>query len=126
MGSIETLIDHENHLSIHTVKGKVSGEEIALKIEAYHSGEPERFAIWDFSEADLTQLTTDDLRSILSVSKISAGQRKGGKTALVVPHDYTYGLGRMWEAFTEFENLPVVNRAFRSLEEAKAWLGIKG
>jgi hypothetical protein len=32
MAKIETLIDHDHNLAMHTIRGQVTGEEIARKI----------------------------------------------------------------------------------------------
>ncbi len=125
MASIKTSIHNEHSLAIHTVKGHVRAEEIARKIEEYHSGEPEKFAIWDFSEAAPANLTHEQLQSLAEFGKKCAERRKGGKTALVVPHDLSFGLGRIWESLTEIESFEVENRAFRSMEKARNWLGIE-
>ena len=124
MASIETTVDGQKNLAIHTVKGQVTEVEIAQKIEEYHLGEPEKYAIWDFSDADVTNLSNEQLKSLVSVGKKFAERRKGGKTALVVPEDLAFALGRMWETFAEMESFAVTNRAFRSIEEAKTWLGV--
>ena len=125
MASIKTSVDYENNLAVHIVKGQVKVEEIARKIEEYHTGESAKFAIWDFSAADLTTLSSEQLRSLVDVGKKFAERRAGGKTALVVPHDLAFGLGKMWESHSKIESFAVENRAFRSIEEAKSWLEIK-
>ena len=125
MAPIKTSVDNENNLAVHTVKGPVKVEEIAGKIEEYHTGEPAKFAIWDFTAADLTNFSNEQLRSLVDVGKRFAERRAGGKTALVVPHDLAFALGRMWESHAKLESFAVENRAFRSIEEAKNWLEIK-
>ena len=50
MAPIETSIDYPNDLTIHTVTGEVSAEEIIQRIEDYHSGRVTLRVIWDFSE----------------------------------------------------------------------------
>jgi len=124
MGTIETSIDYEIALTIHTVKGQVTAEEIVRKIEEYYSGETTMLAIWDFSEASVVKLSAEEVRSILPVARKFAETRKGGKSALVFSTDSEYGLGRMFEAFTELDAFPVEIRSFRSMKDAMEWLGI--
>ena len=124
MASIESSIDYESKLTIHTVRGQVTVEEIIRKIKEYHSGEITMLVIWDFSEADVSKVSPEEVRSILPVGRKFAETRKVGKTALVFSTDSAYGLGRMYEAFTELEAFPVENRCFKSMKGAMQWLGI--
>lgn len=124
MAIIETTSDAQKDLTLHSIKGEATRDELIRIIENYQSEKPLRYVIWDFSEADVSNLSDEDLRSILAVGKKLAEYRKGGKTALVVPHDLSFGLGRMYESLTDFESFWVGNRAFRSMEEAEEWLGI--
>jgi hypothetical protein len=124
MASIETSRDYENDLTINTVMGPVTGDEIVRRIVEYHTGEPTKLAIWDFSSADLTRLDIELLKPLAETGKEGYRRRPGRKTALVVPSDLAYGMALMWSALIELEDLPVENRAFRSMKEAKEWLGI--
>jgi len=43
-----------------------------------------------------------------------------GKSALVLPADVDFGLGRMYEA--QAQDLSIETRAFRTMKEAHHWL----
>lgn len=125
MAVFQTSIDYQNNLSIHTVTGEVTAQEILQKLEAYFAGEPTMLVLWNFSEAKIAAIPSDEFRRIPEVGKKYAGYRKGGKTALVFSSDAGFGMGRMFEAFSEIEGLSFVIRSFRSVEAAKQWLGIE-
>lgn len=46
--------------------------------------------------------------------------RKPGKSALVLPADVDFGLGRMYEM--QAQDLPIKTSVFRTMEEALHWL----
>ncbi len=50
--------------------------------------------------------------------------RVGGKTAIVAPHDFTYGFARPYIAMADAYDLPFEHQAFRSLAEALEWPGV--
>jgi hypothetical protein len=123
MAPIETSIDYPSDLTIHTVKGDVSAEEIIRRIEEYHSGKVTLRVIWDFSEASIEDSSDEKLRSLLAVAGKYSEVQKGGKAALVSTETFLFGLERMYEILTEIEGSPVEHRAFRSMEDAKEWIG---
>ena len=47
-----------------------------------------------------------------------------GRTAIVAPRDLDYGIGRMFEVYADIERLTVKFVTFRSMVEAKVWLGV--
>jgi hypothetical protein len=48
--------------------------------------------------------------------------RTGGRTAVLVESQFQYGLGRIAEAYGEFESLPFEFRIFKNRSEAFEWL----
>jgi hypothetical protein len=126
MAPIETSIDYPKDLTIHTLTGAVTAEEIIQRIREYHSGKITMFSIWDLSEASVESYSEEKLRSVLAVGGKYAELRKGGKTALVSSKTFLFGLERMYEMLSEVEGFLVEHRAFRSLEDAKEWIGKPG
>ena len=125
MASIESLHDREKSLTFHKVKGLLSAGEFISTSKAFYAENITLNILWDFTEVDLSKISTDELRQIVREIRIYADARKGGKTALVFSSDLGYGLGRMVETFSEIENMPFELRSFRSLEKAEEWLGVK-
>lgn len=78
--------------------------------------------LWDLVGADMCNLSQDEIRRIVSSSKGIVP--KGAKTAFVFKRPCDFGVGRMLEAYSEVDELPSEFRAFRSLADAKKWLGI--
>ena len=93
MGNIETDIDFQKDLTIHTVSGEITARELIEKIESYYSGRVTRLLLWDFSEASFGKIKADEVAKIAKLTKKYSQRRKGGKTALIFMSDVGYGLG---------------------------------
>ena len=81
----------------------------------------------EFSELiDLTGLTsvnsitTEDIRAIASAEIESVARR-----AFVTPDLATFGLARMFGSFREVQNAPDEVAVFRTIEDARQWLGLQ-
>ena len=122
MATIKTSYDYKNDLTIHTIEGIFISEEAKGKIETYYKGNITKNTLWDFTKAEVTKIATSEIQEVVMVARKFAHLRKGGRTALVLPQDLSYGLGRMFETFSEIESMPYEIRCFRGLIEAREWL----
>jgi hypothetical protein len=122
MADIETTIDDENNLTVFTVKGELTAKEIIHHASEYYAEKSTRFVLWDVTGGTVGAISNDDFRQIAEQMKNYTSKRKHGKTAFVVKSDLDFGLGRMYGAFAEIEDLPVAYRTFRTVEEAKKWI----
>ena len=126
MGTIETKYDLSSDLTIITAKGRMQPADFREWTAAYYSGEATSLALWDLTNADLSEIRTEDLQSDAAHTKSVADVRKGGKTAIVSGNSLEYGLSRMLTTFYEFEQVPFEVQVFESMEEAAKWLGVEG
>lgn len=124
MGSIVTNIDVSLQLTINTVKGHLLIAELLNWVSDYYSGTVTRFILWDLTEANLSKISTEEFRNIVQEVKKKSETRTSGKTAFVVKRDFEFGIGRMIETFGEIEKVNFENRSFRSMADAKKWLGV--
>lgn len=122
MSNINYDLDRDRQLTKVNISGKVTVDQITSFLENYYTQDPTLLLLWDFSEADVSELSSEALRTILSVASKYIELRKKGKTALVLPSDYAFGMGRMYESFAEVYEHPAEHRAFRTAEEAMRWL----
>ena len=122
MGTIITEIDDLNDVAIHTFLGRVTAKEMAGKIECYFSGAVNINVLWDFSEAHMEEITSDNVRDFVEMAKRYAPARKGGKTAMVFSTDLGFGLGRMFNAYQDIVKSPVSYESFRNKSAALEWL----
>jgi len=124
MSVIITHVDERSQLSVHTIEGAINDDDIITTIEEYNRGEPTLFVIWDFSDADLSGFNEENIQFMLKFGKHYTANQTGGKTALVLPDDMQFGLGRMVEAYAELMGIDRPIRSFRSQAAARRWLGI--
>ena len=122
MGNIETLIDKQRDISVQTVTGKITADEIIQKIEDYYSKGITRSILWDFSKVSLVKITSEDVCKIAHLAKKYSGLRKGGKTALVFVSDLGFGLGRMYDIAQDIEESEVDHMVFRDKNSTMKWL----
>jgi len=119
---IETTRDPQRNLTIHVVTGPAREDEMYAALEVPGDGVPTRDVLWDMSLADVMHVTPGILRQFAKRAAELGVDRKGGRTAVVAPEDLQFGLARMSEVFVDMESSPYSLRAFRTREEATAWL----
>ena len=125
MSFFNTNIDNKNNLTVHTLKGVVEVNSVYEKLEKHYATGTTKKVIWDARKADLSKVTTQKFQNVIKKLKEIAELRRGGKTAFVVANDLVFGLARMGQTFMEIEDIPFEFRIFRSMEDARKWLGIK-
>ena len=124
MAIIETIVDSQNDLSVFTVNGDLTADEVIERVEEYYTRHPTKLVLWIMGDVDLSAMTSEGIERIIQIAKKNTGKRKEGKTAIVGSKDIEYGLGRMYEAYTGLENLPYEYKIFKDANEAKEWLGV--
>ena len=123
MEGIEKNINMKAGLTVYTAKGTISGQEVKSAIkDFYEHGPITSNVLWDLTLAVLTDISSEDIRSISHVPRKSLELRKDGKTAIVAPDDLAYGLSRMYQSSPPPDNLPFEIQVFRETEEAHQWL----
>lgn len=80
--------------------------------------------LWDLTKADLAGLSTDEVKGLAQRTRQISDVRKGGKTALVFDKALEYGIGRMFEAYSDIADMPFEFKAFQNIDEAREWLGV--
>jgi hypothetical protein len=122
MSNIKICVEPDKYLSTYFFAGEVTVEQIISAQEEFYSKAPMLFLLVDFTQADLSVLTSNDLRTILSGAEKNGHVRKGGKTAVVASGNLAFGMARMYEIMAEIQDLPFFVRAFRAQDEALTWL----
>lgn len=121
---IETMIDGEANLRIHTVRGKLVFDLLMKKLGEIYSlpgFKADMHALWDLREADLSAFTTAEVHRVKDYVKKRWGKKGVSRAALVVEGDMDYGLSRMYEMLMESETSSEV-RVFRDFDEALQWV----
>ena len=122
MANIEITIEPESDLTIFTVEGDLTTNEILHYSSESYNKNPTKLVLWDASNGSVSKIAPTDFRGISKEMKQYTKKREGGKTAFVGKFDLDFSLGRLYEVYAEIENLPVTYQTFRSNEEAMRWL----
>ena len=125
MGTIETTYDLPNDLTVAKATGKMTSDDFKEWAEEYYVGDKiTSLHLWDVTEADLSEITIEEIKEDAKRTKLLAGVRNGGKTAIVTHKDLEFGISRMSQAHHEIEVESIEYQTFRSIDEAKEWLGV--
>lgn len=124
MRSIETKFVLSKDLTTFTVVGKISGHDIHAWKTRHYSGNVTSLHLWDLTQADLSEVSTDDIIGDVERTKMVVDIRKDGKSAFVCRDGLEYGLCRMRETFAEIKDIPIEYETFRCLDKAREWLGV--
>ncbi len=122
MAHIIATVEKEKELTTYVVKGRLTADELIKKVEEFYTGNPTRLVLWLLEDADSSGIMPEDIERVIILAKKYSGSRKNGKTAIVGPKDIDYGMGRMYQAYADIEDLPYEYRIFRSFKEAMGWL----
>lgn len=122
MASIKRINKAEKSLTILTVSGMLTIEEVIHAFENYIKHDVTPHLLWDFTDADLSQLDPEGMKQIIAFVKSKAHFRKNGRTALVGNQDLSFGISRMYKTLSEIEEHPLSHYVFRDIDKALAWL----
>lgn len=111
-------------LTTFTAVGKLQVTDFRDWLTHYYAGEVTRTILWDLTAADLSAFRNSHIKEVAQAIARISQERRGGKTAFVYQPTFEYGIGRMFQAYSQMEDLPFEVQAFKNLVEAKAWLGI--
>jgi len=114
--------DIDRQLTIISVTGETTAEEITRTIVAHNSHEVTKLILWDLTKAMIQSLTGNQVRDLAQTTQQFIERREGGKTAIVVPSDLGFGLARMYDIVQENTQVQVSHMTFRGKELALQWL----
>ena len=120
MERIETTIIGST--TIRKIYGAFSYDELIAALQDCYTGSKTIDWIWDLSEASAKQMTSADMQRLASFASANAHDRPKGKTAIVVPTDLGFGMGRMLETYGQFADVPFQVRIFRTQSQALQWM----
>ena len=125
MGTIDLAYDFDKDLTTVTMSGHLTANELQAWMDEYYTGHPTALVLCDITTANLSELNTNDVRDLADHYRKFVGLRDGSKTALVFDDPYKFGIGRMFESYLEIKGAEPFIGGFKSVDEAKKWLGVK-
>jgi hypothetical protein len=122
MAYITKRIDYDNDLTIIVVEGSLEFHDVFLNISEFYINNLTKNTLVDLRKGSIGDISSEDLKQIAYAMKEYIKNHQGGKTAIVTQIDVDFGMLRMYEAYAQFENLPISYKIFRDIEEAREWL----
>jgi hypothetical protein len=121
--TIRSYIDEDKDLTIFTVTGRLSFDEVMPVVKDFYDGNPTKNVLWDLTDIKEVQVTSEEVRLIVSYGPRYEGKRaSAGKTAFVVQKEVLFGMSRMFEIQSNMKNVPYTIEVFRNRDEAYQWL----
>ena len=124
MEYIKTTYDLAKDLTIFTASGTLTVDYFREYLASYYDGEVTQLILWDLTKADLSTLKSTHLEELVQIIYRLSEVRRGGKTAFVHDESFVYGIGKMFQAFSMMRELSFEVLTFKSIDEAKVWLGV--
>ena len=118
------VVYKEHRLVVSSGSGLVTWEEIKARQDETKTDpgfDPSFNQIVDLRSATRIQMSGDQARMLASRQIFSAQSRR----AFVATNPSIFGMGRMWEIYTEFSKTPSQIRVFADLPSALKWLGLE-
>ena len=122
MGHISSSLEAANDLTVVTVVGEVTGEQVLSQLITSLTGKPTHLVLWDIREGTLADLSNSDVQMVVKKGAPFADRRKGGRTAIVCSKEVDYGISRMIKTIASLGHVPVEFEVFRDIEGAREWL----
>ena len=121
---IDAYVDRNKDLTSYTVEGRVTAKQIITTIEEFHQSISTKYLLLDFSNSHVHHLQNFEIESIANVFNKHAFIENLEKIALVFSSNVDFGIGRMFETFTEIRGVPQEIMSFHTVDEAYKWLNM--
>lgn len=122
--AIDTEVNTADGIILRTGIGVVDINEIknAFFDSLHHPDfKKEMNAIWDFSQADVSAISTQEILHLIKYLQQNINKRGADfKMAIVASEDLSFGLAKMFQGLGM--ELPIAIRVVRSRDEAFEWL----
>jgi protein-arginine kinase len=124
--SITSCIDRVRNLTIFTVRGDITAEELQTAVKKFwESSTLTLNVLWDVREATFTHMKYKEMDEILfHVDSYTDRfeEIKSGKTAVVVNSDEQFAVLKQLSSHASIECLPIIPEVFKTMGEAMAWI----
>lgn len=122
MKKITKSYEANNDLTLFTVVGEISFDEIWAQTRILYEGVPEKLVLWNFSLGTVGRISSEEVKKIAQKGGQISRKIEGGKGAIFAPKDLEYGMARVFKVFCEENDFPVEVEVFRDEIVARKWL----
>lgn len=125
--TVDIRVDANSRLRISTLSGTVTDAELLEVYQALLDDpayDPTLHDLVDTCGVVRVAATPDGIRRVAQL--VARMDERYGPTrlALVAPGGPAYVMAQLYTFYRDAQNSPVEHRVFRSLKEARAWLGV--
>ena len=124
MGTIHRRVDRDLDLTVNTAEGVLTIDEIIDVVKLYLSDNPTSKVLWDFSRADGSGISMEDLMALYDILRHTATDNVKRKVAIVVSRDLGFGISRMAESQAGIAGITTDYYITRNIEDGMAWLEV--
>ncbi len=125
MGRITTTREIDIDLTTVVAEGQLEAEDFLGWLREYYSGTVTELVLWDFTDADISQISDDGFEEIVKASKDRDKARAWGKTALVFDDEDGYKKGKDYVSLSESRDMEFEIQVFKDMSAARSWLGLE-
>jgi hypothetical protein len=113
-------------LTVFRSSGDISFKDITDSLYCFYESvdaDPTPKALWDFKNANLDQVSEENLALLPRLVSRKVEKRRGGKTAIVTSRETDHALVQLLVIYCKY--LPIAILGFTSRARALAWLDIE-
>jgi hypothetical protein len=126
--SVDYTYDEENNILYTRFFGVVIDKDLKEQAEAV-AGDPRIKPgvreLVDLSGVEDIQGSPSSLELNIQIDIANREKLVGMRTAIVAGNDLLYGFSRMYQSLAEVRESPLTVEVFRTVEEAREWLGLQ-
>lgn len=122
MATIDTFFDETDATLIIKVQGVVSIEEINDTVRVHYPLTQCQMVIWDFCDADMSQLPTQRMDSVIKTAREHSQHRREAPTLYIGNRPFLYGMLRMYAQKSGITRPGASLSVFYDWDEANQWL----
>ena len=123
---ISHQINEDLNVVISNLEGKITDSELLHSYKNLYenpSWKPGFSEIVDMRKADMSNVSPTGLKKLSDlVTSYTINAKIQFKTAIIAPDDLPFGLGRLYEAYSD--ESPESTSVFREIDKAFEWLGL--
>ena len=125
--TVEYTYDEETNFIYTRFSGVLTDDDLEIQARAV-AGDPriKRGAreLVDLRAVEKIEASIESIGIIICLDIENRDKFEGMKTAIVAPGDLLFGLSKIFEVRSEVQGSPSTINVFRTMDEAKGWLGI--
>lgn len=122
MAKITKSYEEDIDLTIFTVVGDATFDEIWDQTRIFLSGNPSRLTLCDFTPGTMRAISNQEIKKIAVQGASISDRIEGGRAAILAPNDIDYGMSRVFKIFSQLSTFPLEIEVFRDINSARKWL----